>query len=102
MPLQSLLAELEELYLACKVLSHDVLHLLRHRWLEVVLVDLIEMLDLIVVNISGTSEESRNIFLKHGERRVHVLEDANDGVVTLDDSLGFLERSRRVERSAMR
>lgn len=83
-------------------MSHDVLHLFRHRWLEVVLVDLIEMLDLIVVNISGTSEESRNILFKHGECRVHVLEDAYDGVVTLDDSLGFLKRSRRVERSAMR
>lgn len=75
--LKPLLAELVEFDFTRKVLSDEILDLLAHRWLEVVLVDVVEVLDLVVVDLGGTGEEPRNVLLEHGESRVQILQHAN-------------------------
>lgn len=97
--MQSLFAKFEELNFTGKVLAHNIFHFLCNRWLKVVLVDLVEVSYLVVIDISGTSEESRNIFLKNCERRVHIFEYTNNWIFPFYRMLSFVKSTLCVEWS---
>lgn len=63
---QSLLAELIELDFTGEVSPNQFLDFVANRWLEVVLVDLRQQIDLVEVHRGGTGEELRYVLFQHG------------------------------------
>lgn len=76
--MQSLLAEIVKLNFPREVLANEILNMLAYWWLEVVLVDFIEVLDFVEIDFSRASKESRNVFLEDSQSGVHILEDSDD------------------------
>lgn len=94
---QPLLAELVELDFTGEVSPNQFLYFVTNRWLEVVLVDLRQQVDLVEVHRGGTGEELRHVPFQHGQGCVEILQYSYDGVLAFDGILGTLQGSLAVE-----
>lgn len=50
-----------------------------------------------IIDIGDASKETWNIFLKNGQRGVHILEHTNNSILTLDGVFGTFQRANRIE-----
>lgn len=122
--MQSLPAELVELYLPGEVAPDDVLDLFADWWLKRILIDPIEIRNLIwnrqtiselkrfhekhsftpltEINTRGSSKEPGNVLLQHRQGGVKILQNTHHSVLTLHRVLGSLQGPHCVEGPAKR
>lgn len=100
--MQSLFAEFIKLNLTTEIRSNNILHFLAHGRFKVVLINLIKILYLVEVNLTGTGKEAWNVLLEDSEGCVEIFKYTDDRVLCLDNVLCSFKCTFRVKWSVMR